>query len=456
MEMNQRKMLKVLIVDDEEAYREVLQTILEKKGYETDTAANGKEALEKLKRKNYHLVLTDLMMDEVNGMELLEQIKANYRDTEVIMVTGYGTIQNAVEAMKKGAFTYFIKGHDTEALLIEIQKIERFASLESENEMLRSLRPSIKCMANTKNKKFQKVVEMAEKAAESNINILILGESGVGKEVMADHIHHCSKRKNHGSMAVSCHALSENMLESELFGHEKGSFTGAIERRKGRFEAAHGGTLFLDEIGELSLNTQAKLLRAIETRKIERIGSNKGIDVDFRLICATNRDLHKAVEEGLFREDLFFRISSITIEIPPLRDRKEDIPDLINYFVRASEKEMKKKIHRIEAGVMDFLLTYPYPGNIRELKNIVERLVVLSTEGVIKEAELPEVRRNDEAKMKTTSSIIKPLKDVRKEFEARYIEEVLMLCNQNISEAAKKLHVSRRQLFNKITEYGLK
>ena len=452
--MDQHTALTTLIVDDEKEYREVLQMILEKEGYKSDTAASGKEALEKLKQKSYHLVLTDLMMEDMNGIELLEQIKLNYSDTEVIIVTGYGTIQNAVEAMKKGAFTYFIKSHDPETLLIEIRRIERLTSLENENEVLKSLRPSVDFMVNTKSRKLQKVLDIAEKAAKSNINILILGESGVGKEVMADYIHDCSDRRDRCSIAVSCHALSENMLESELFGHEKGSFTGAIERRKGRFEAAHGGTLFLDEIGEISLNTQAKLLRVIETKKIERIGSNKAIDVDFRLICATNRDLHKAVEEGSFREDLFFRISSITIDIPPLRERKEDLPDLIRFFVKESEKDLKKKINHIEAGVMEYLLAYDYPGNIRELKNIIERLVVLSADGTIRTSGLPEPSQSGRLSQKP--EIIKPLKDVRKEFEARYIEEVLDQCDQNISEAAKKLNVSRRQLFNKVTEYGLK
>lgn len=452
--MSHQKSLSILIVDDEKDYREVLKTIIEKKGYRADTAASGKEALEKLRNKSYHLVLTDLIMENMNGIELLEQISKDFSEIEVIIVTGYGTIQNAVEAMKKGAFTYFIKSHDPETLLMEIHRIEKLTFLENECEVLKSMRPNIECMVNTKNKKFQKVLDIAEKTSECNINMLIIGESGVGKEVMADYIHQSSDRKNRCIIAVSCHALSENMLESELFGHEKGSFTGAIERRKGRFEAAHGGTLFLDEIGELSLNTQAKLLRAIETKKIERIGSNKSIDVDFRLICATNQDLRQAVSKGTFREDLFFRISAIIIDIPPLRERKEDIVDLVSYFVKKSEKDLKKSIIHIESGVMDFLITYDYPGNIRELKNIIERLVVLSSEGIIKESDLPEAPKSSGCHK--GYGVIKPLKEMRKEFETQYIEEVLNRCQQNTSEAATKLNISRRQLFNKMTEYGLK
>ncbi|MCM1991655.1 sigma-54-dependent transcriptional regulator [Oceanirhabdus seepicola] len=452
--MKKNNIFKILVVDDEKEYREVFQMILEENGYITEVTCGGEEALEKLKNKSYDLVLTDLIMKGMDGIELLKNVKKEYTDTEVIIVTGYGTIKNAVEAMKKGAYTYFIKGHDPEELLIEIEKLKRLVFIEKDNQILRSKQGHSKFMLNTKNKEFKKIINIAEKAAKSNVNILILGESGVGKEVFAKYIHECSDRKDEHFIAVNCHAFSESLLESELFGHEKGAFTGAIDKRIGRFEAAHGGTLFLDETGDIPLSTQVKLLRTIEEKKIERIGSNKSIDVDFRLICATNKELHKSIINGEFREDLFYRISTITIEIPPLRDRKEDIPDLINFFFEKFKIKLKKDVCEIEKEVMDFLLSYEYPGNVRELKNIVERLLVLSEKGIIQESDLPE--HGDKKTYDKEIEDIKPLKVIRKETEAKYIERVLEQCNYNITEAARKLDISRRQLFNKITEYGLK
>ncbi|WBW97096.1 sigma-54-dependent transcriptional regulator [Oceanirhabdus sp. W0125-5] len=454
---NNNNIFKILVVDDEKEYREVFQMILEENGYITEEACGGEEALEKLKKESYDLILTDLIMKGMDGIELLKKIKKEYADTEVIIATGYGTIKNAVEAMKKGAYTYFIKGHDPEELLIEIEKLKRLVCVEKENKILRSQKSNSSFMLSTKNKEFKKVMNIAEKAAKSNVNILILGESGVGKEVFARYIHECSDRKDEHFIAVNCHAFSESLLESELFGHEKGAFTGALDKRIGRFEAAHGGTLFLDETGDISLSTQVKLLRTIESKKIERIGSNKSIDVDFRLICATNKDLHKSIMSGEFREDLFYRISTITIEIPPLRERKEDIPDLINFFFEKYKVKLKKNVSKIEKEVMDFLLSYEYPGNVRELKNIVERLIVLSEKGIIQESDLPEHgdKKAYEKEVEATEEI-KPLKVIRKETEAKYIEKVLEQCNYNITEAAKKLDISRRQLFNKITEYELK
>lgn len=445
---------KILVVDDEKEYREVFQMILEDKGYITEVACSGEEALEKLKNKKYDLVLSDLIMSGMDGVELLKKIKEEFSETEVIIVTGYGTVKNAVEAMKKGAYTYFIKSHDPEELLIEIEKIKKLVFLENDNEILKGQVPDSKFMLNTDNKRFKKIIDIAQKAAKSNANILILGESGAGKEVFARHIHNFSDRNDKHFVAVNCHAFSDSLLESELFGHEKGAFTGAIDRRMGRFEAAHRGTLFLDEIGDISLSTQVKLLRTIETRKIERLGSNKSIDVDFRLICATNKEMHKSIIDGEFREDLFYRISTITIEIPPLRERKEDIPNLIDFFFEKSKVDLKKKVLKIEKEVMDFLINYDYPGNVRELKNIVERLVVLSENGIIKEIDLPEYKDNH-TRIEETQEI-KPLKEIRKEAEAKYIEKVLEKCGYNITEAARKLDISRRQLFNKINEYKLK
>ncbi len=444
----------VLIVDDELEYREVFEMILASKGFCTRTCCDGKEALLQLEKNHFDLVLTDFIMPEMGGLELLKEIKKRNLDTEVIVITGYGCVENAVDAMKEGAFTYIIKGNDPEEMLIEIEKIKKIKSLEYDNEYLkRNLKKSDFLMA-TKNYKFRKTISIAEKAADSNSNILILGESGVGKEVIASHIHQMSSRSNNHFVAVNCHALSSTLLESELFGHEKGSFTGATETRKGRFEAAHGGTLFLDEVGDISQDIQIKLLRILESKKIERVGSNRSIEVDFRLISATNKDLSFEIANNTFRQDLYYRLSTIVIEIPSLRERREDLPALINFFFEKSKMELKKPINTIEQSVYDFLNNYTYPGNIRELKNIIERLVVLSESGKVRKSDLPDI--NVSSIKKSEELQIKPLKDIRKDFESEYIAQVLEKCDYNITKAAKKLSITRRQLSNKINEYGLK
>jgi len=450
----ENKLFKILIVDDEPEYREVLQMILDDQGYSTDIASNGEEALEKLKKDNFHIVLSDLIMGQIDGIELLRRIKEKYIHMEVIIITGYGTIQNAVEAMKKGAFTYFIKSHDPEELLREIKNIKK--RILSNDRMNNSLvnEKSDDFLLTTNNPRFQKVIDIAEKVAKSDVNILILGESGVGKEVFARHIHNCSNRNSNSFIPVNCSTFSDNLLESELFGHEKGAFTGAVDKRKGRFESADGGTLFLDEIGDVSLNTQIKLLRSIETKNIQRIGNNTTLKINFRLISATNKNLEKEILNGLFREDFFYRISTIVIEIPPLRERKEDLPALINFFMEKSKQEMNKDIISIDKGVMDFLLSYDFPGNIRELKNIIDRLIILSEDCRIQEKDLPKCRefyitdnKTNELNTKnlsiTTNQDVKPLKDVRKEIESEYIEKVLLMCDNNITEVAKKLCISK-------------
>ena len=288
----------------------------------------------------------------------------------------------------------------------------------------------------------------------SNSNILILGESGTGKEVIAKHIHQCSSRKDENFVAVNCQVFSDGLLESELFGHEKGAFTGAIEKRIGRFEEADKGTLFLDEIGEIHPNIQVKLLRSIENKSIERIGSNKKIGIDLRLISATHKDLFKNIEKGEFREDLFYRINTIIIEIPPLRERKEDIPAFINFFLNMFKNEMKKNIENVEGELLEILMNYDYPGNIRELKNIIERLVVLSDSNMLSKRDLPIIRVKSNETGRTDLNL-RTLKDVRQNAERKHIQQILMNCGNNISEAAKVLDISRRQLYNKIYEYNI-
>ncbi|MGL4730830.1 MAG: sigma-54-dependent transcriptional regulator [Clostridium sp.] len=437
----------ILLVDDEKEYTTVLKKIIEKRGYNVEVASSGEEALEKIDKFKFSLVLSDLIMDGMDGIELLTKIKDINNDIEVILVTGYGSIQNAVEAMKKGAFSYFIKGDSPEILINEIKKVEEIVELRSASDK------SSEFVLKTNNKKFQQALEIAKKAAVSNINILILGESGVGKDVFANYIHHCSERKDENFVAVNCCTFSDNLLESELFGHEKGAFTGAVEKRVGRFELANNGTLFLDEIGDTSLDVQVKLLRVLESKSIERIGSNKEIEVDFRLICATNKNLYEEIKKGSFREDFFYRISTIVIEIPPLRERVEDKKMLVKFFLKQCEMEFNKKIEYIDEKAKEFLMNYEYPGNLREMKNIIRRLVVLAENGKITAKYVPSINNSslelyDEEK-------IRPLKEIRREFEKEYIEKVLLQCDNNISKAARRLEISRRQLSNKINEYGI-
>lgn len=443
---------KILVVDDEEDFREVCRIIFEDKGYETYLASSAEECLSMLKEQSYDLVVTDLKMGGMDGIELLKAIKEKHINSEVIIVTGFGTVDSAVNAMKLGAFSYFIKGSDPEVLLKEIEKLVKIKNLENNNKSIRDHLIHFDYLLESNSNKFKNMKRIAEKAAASNSNILILGESGTGKEVVAKYIHQMSSRKNENFVAVNCQVFSEGVLESELFGHEKGAFTGAIEKRIGRFEEANSGTLFLDEIGELSLNTQIKLLRVLESRTFERIGSNRSIASDIRLVSATNRKLTEEIKNGRFREDLFYRINTITIEVPSLRDRKEDIPILIDFFLNQSQKEMKKKIVKIEDGLIDLLVIYDYPGNIRELKNIIERLVVLSDDGIIKKADLPDLKMFKYEE----NNDIKSLKDVRQIAETKYIKYVLEKCSGNISEAARMMDISRRQLFNKLVEYGIK
>lgn len=443
---------KILVVDDEEEFRDVYRIIFEEKNYETQVASSGEDCLKILKGQEFDLVITDLKMGGMDGIELLNAIKKEKYPCEVIIVTGFGTIESAVNAMKIGAFSYFIKGSDPEVLLKEIEKLVKIKNLENDNKSIRHQLINFNYLLDSNCNKFKNMLKIAEKAAISNSNILILGESGTGKEVIAKYIHQLSERKDENFIAVNCQVFSEGVLESELFGHEKGAFTGAIEKRIGRFEEANYGTLFLDEIGELSLNTQVKLLRVLDSRILERIGSNKSISVDIRLISATNRTLSEEIKNGKFREDLFYRINTITIEVPPLRERKEDIPILFDFFLNNAQKDIKKTITKIEDGLLDLLVIYDYPGNIRELKNIIERLVVLSDNGTIKKEDLPDLKLlNNE-----NNEEIKSLKDVRQVAELKYIKYVMEKCNGNVSESARMMDISRRQLFNKLVEYGIK
>jgi len=432
-----------------------MKVILSAKGHQADYALSGADALNLMSRKSYDLVITDLMMPGIDGRQLLNEIKASYPGTEVIMMTAYGSIENAVEAMREGAYSYVTKGGNPEELIREIGKLQDMMELKLENQLLKEKVAEADAMLETNSPAFSGMLSIARKAAASGANILILGESGAGKEVIARYIHQNSGRSKSHFMDLNCHAIAETVLESELFGHERGAFTGALNKRIGRIEAADGGTLFLDEIGDMPLPMQAKLLKTIENKKIFRMGGNEEIEVDFRLICATNKDLETEIAEGRFREDFYYRISTITIEIPPLRKRKEDLPMLINYFFKKSQNDMKKPIHTVDGEVMEFLLNYEYPGNVRELKNIIERLVVLSENGVVDRDSLPAPAMAEKRKAFPEAQRDKELREIRKDAEREYIQDILLKYNYNMTKAAEILGITRRQLFNKIAEYKI-
>lgn len=447
---------KILLVDDEKNFRELLKTILNKRGYKTQSASNGLEAVQALEKEHFDLVITDLMMDKMDGMQLLKHIQEQNLPAKVIMITAYASIENAVEAIQQGAFSYFIKSNSPQELIFEIEKVTEINKLRRENSRLKTQTAQLDAMLQTKSPAFANVLELADRVAQTDANVLILGESGVGKEIITKYIHQQSARQAETLVSVNCHSLSESLLESELYGHEKGAFTGSIDQRVGRFEAAAGGTLFLDEIGDIPLSTQIKLLRNIESKEITRIGSNTPLHVDFRLISATNRDLQAEIESKSFREDLYYRISTVTIQIPPLRERKEDLPLLIDFFLKKSQLELKKEITHMDNDLLDLLLAYDYPGNIRELRNIIERLIVMSKGKVLtlEDAEkysiLPKpVQETDNLKEKQS------LKEIRAQAEKKHIEEILAAHQNDMEKSAEILQISSRQLYNKVKEYEI-
>lgn len=472
-----REHMRILVVDDEKNYCDVLKMILTAKGYTADTAGNGKEALEQMEAVSYDVVITDLKMPVMDGFALLKEIRRRQYDTEVIILTAFGTIEKAVETMKAGAYTYVTKGNDPEELLIEVGKIGEMRRISRNNRILREKMVG-DYMLESRNVRFNQMMKLAQRAAASDSNVLILGESGCGKEVLASYIHGQSSRSGENFMELNCQSISESILESELFGHEKGAFTGADKRRIGYFESSDGGTLFLDEIGGISLNLQSKMLRAIENKKIYRLGSSDQISVDFRLITATNRDLKADMEAGLFRGDLFYRISTIVLEIPPLRERPEDIPLFIDFFVTRFAAEMKKDQVEIDPEVRRILENYHYPGNIRELKNLIERLLVLSERGEIRVEYLPmdviaaagceieDGRDRQDRKGWATGGLAEQegaqidfsgsLKEYRSQAEKAYIQQLMERYPDDMNQVAETLSISRRQLFNKLVEYGLK
>lgn len=466
--------LEILVVDDEKAYCDVIKTLLHVKGHAAEGCYRATDALAKLKEKNgsYDLLIADLLMPEMDGEELLEKVKEEYPDLEVIMLTACSSVERAVACMRKGAYNYVTKGDNPEELLSEVDEIRK-AKLSADADSGETAEGLNGYMLETRNPAFRDALDIARKAGEKDVNILITGESGTGKEVFAKYIHSCSGRKDADFVDLNCHTLSASLLESELFGHEKGAFTGADKTRQGLFEAADGGTLFLDEIGDVPLEFQAKLLKAIEEKTIYRLGSTTPVAVDFRLITATNTDLEEAMKQGTFREDLFYRLSTVIIKIPPLRERREDILLLVPYFLKKAQQETQKTVKRIPTKVKDFLLNYDYPGNVREMKNIIDRMVILSEGGVVQDhylpgsGSLPEYENggyespvfNEAADSSGHISYFedeRSLRDFRKQMEKDYISYLLKTYPDDMEKVAQVLSISRRQLFNKLVEFGLK
>lgn len=448
---------RIMIVDDEKEFRDFYEIILNDKGYKVDSAISGEDCLLKISENPVDLVITDLKMTGMTGIQLLKSIKDMMPECEVIIITGYGTVETAVDAMRKGAFGYFIKGHNPEELIIEIEKLFKIRNLEISNKRMEIKLNKNQWHLDTKSREFQNVLNLAEKASESMADVLIYGESGTGKEVLANYIHQLSEQRNGPIVDVNCQVYSLNTIESELFGHEKGAFTGAIDRRIGRFEEASGGTLFLDEIGELSPDVQTKILRVLDTKSFERMGSNKKISADFRLICATHRNLQEEVINGRFREDLLYRINTIVITATPLRERREDLPELINYFLTRYQYEMKRKDIKISHKTMDFLLNYNYPGNIRELKNIIERIVVLNDEDMINRYIIipmgAEANKSDRVVgINDYEFTLMSLKEFRKQKEREHIKLTIEHCNGDLNKVSEILQITRRQLYNLIKE----
>jgi len=449
----------ILVVDDESSQRLVLSGFLKEKGFNTFEAGSGIDALEIIQNNLVDIVISDYKMPEMTGIELLKQARQINPEITFVIVTAFGTIENAVEAMRLGAYDYLTKPINLEELEIIVRRIGERQSLISENKLLREQLSEKYNFSGliAKSPKMEEVINLAWRVAKSKATVLIRGESGTGKEVLAKAIHFASPRANKPFVAVNCAALNENLLESEMFGHERGAFTGAEKQRKGRFEVADGGTLFLDEVGDLPLQTQIKLLRVLQESQFERVGGNVPITVDVRVITATNRPLEKLITEGLFRDDLFYRINVVTISIPPLRERKEDIPELIDYFVRKYLPESGKSNVTFSKEAMDILMRYNYPGNIRELENIVQHAIIISRGETITTEDLPITENNLlQNESEEITSIHKSMPEQVEAFEKKLVLNALSQTKGNQLQAAKLLGISERNLRYKLEKWGMK
>ena len=452
------KKLNILVVEDGQSQREMLRDFLIREGHTVAEAENGDTAIQSVLKGHFDMILLDYKMPGMDGMQVLREVKKINPEIDVIIITAYGTIETAVEAMKAGAIDYITKPVEFDELLFHVDRVSERRTLIRENEVLRQelLEKGVTMdKIIYQSHKMDVLINMASRIAVSRATVLIKGESGTGKELLARLIHNLSPRSAKVISVVNCSALPESLLESELFGHEKGAFTGATARRIGRFEEADGGTLFLDEIGDITASVQVKLLRFLQEREFQRVGGNQTIHSDVRIISATNRDLESKVKEGTFREDLFYRLNVVVMEIPPLRERKEDVPPLIDHFLKRFAADNGKNVTGITSEARDLLLKYDYPGNVRELENIIERAVVISRNSVISVDDLPfdEDRIYPEDAGKKGEGL---LRGSIEEMERKLILEAMEKSGDHQTKAAEILGISERMLRYKLKKYGLK
>ena len=439
---------KILIIDDEPRIRTLLEKILTLDGFNIITANDAASGITLAENDNIAVIVTDVKLPDENGIELTRKIKSNFPDIEIIVITAFGQIKDGVEAMKNGAFDYLVKGDDDDKLPLTVKRAYEKAMMHREVKELRSRIDSKYAFSKIigKSKKISEAIEFAKKAAPMDTTILLLGETGTGKELFAHAIHNSSKRSKNKFIAVNCSAIPKDLQESEFFGHKKGSFTGAVYDKKGYFEEANGGTIFLDEVGEMSLQTQAKLLRTIEEKTYNRVGDPKEHTLDIRIIAATNRDLKEAIKEGTFREDLYYRINTFTIHLPSLHERIDDLEILIRYFLDYYSEKLNKKIDKVTDDFIDTLKSYSFKGNIRELKNIIERAIILAPGSELNGTLFPEEYSNTTV-LNSPHSLV--------QIEKTHILKTLEEFKGNKTQAAKALGIGTVTLYRKLKEYGL-
>jgi two-component system, NtrC family, nitrogen regulation response regulator NtrX len=467
---------RILVIDDEGAIRDSLRMILEYEDYQFVGAATGQEGIAAVQRERPDLVLLDIKMPGMDGLEVLRKLHALDETLPVVMISGHGTTATAVEAIRSGALDFLDKPLSSERVIVTLQNALRQSELRSENRELKLAMES-KYEIVGQSPSLRKVLEAVQRASPTNATVMLLGESGVGKELVARTIHRNSPRAGQRFVQVNCAAIPEELIESELFGHEKGSFTGATEKQIGKFEQADRGTIFLDEVGDMSPKTQAKVLRVLQEQEVERLGSARTIKVDVRVIAATNKDLDEAISRGEFREDLFFRLNVIPIVVPPLRERREDIPQLVQHFARLTSEEHNLKPKKFEAAAMDALQRYRWRGNIRELRNTVERVLIMSPADVVRHDDLPGEIRSGESRAATAAvpdtrvavpagpaaaapaSSTPPsgtLREFKDAAERAYLVQKLRENNWNISKTAEVIDTPRSNLYKKLEQYGIK
>jgi two-component system response regulator HydG len=457
--MRNQKPFHVLVVDDDLSHLKTLKTIIGSWGYKTTGADDGTKAVECVKERPYDLILMDVRMAEMSGIEALKQIKDYNPSIPILIMTAYSSVDSAVEALKAGAYDYLTKPLDFDVLKLTIERALEHISLKAENKNLKDKLSADYDLKNIvgKSKAMKELVDMLAMIAPSEATALITGESGTGKELIAKSIHHNSDRKKHPLVVVNCAALTETLLESELFGHERGAFTGADKRREGRFMQANKGTIFLDEVGETSAMMQAKLLRVIQEREIQRVGGDETLKVDVRILAATNKNLEDEVAKERFREDLYYRLNVVTLDVPPLRERQDDIPLLTQHFLEKYVKKNRKRVQGFSPLAMDMLIKYAWPGNVRELENTVERAVILLTGDNITEKELPSNITepysdiSDWVEQPKPIAANRPLEDIEKDA----ILATLEATGGNKSETARRLKINRKTLHKKLKDYGV-